>query len=66
MPSLSAGAGLMNTTAMAHELGSVLLQGAREKALDGRWPVSYAIRVITGVSAALWAMIIVAASWLIG
>ena len=52
---------------MAHEQELVALQTlqAREKAIDGRWPVPYAIMFITGVSAALWAMIIVVASWLI-
>ena len=52
---------------MAHEQELVLQQTleARDKAFDGRWPVPYAIMFATGVSAALWAMIIVAASWLI-
>ena len=53
---------------MAQEQELVPLQTlqAREKAIDGRWPVPYAIMFITGVSAAFWAMIIVVASWLIG
>ncbi len=53
---------------MAHEQESFSLQTlkARDKAFDGRWPEPYAIMFTTGVSAALWAMIIVAASWLIG
>jgi hypothetical protein len=53
---------------MAHEQELVALQTlqAREKAIEGRWPVPYAIMFITGVSAALWAMIILVASWLIG
>jgi hypothetical protein len=38
---------------------------ARDKAFDGRWPVPYAIMFTTAVTAALWAMIIVAASWLV-
>jgi hypothetical protein len=50
---------------MAHEQDLVPLQTlqAREKAIDGRWPVPYAIMSITRASAALWAMII---SWRAG
>jgi hypothetical protein len=53
---------------MAHEQELVPLQTlqAREKAIDVRWPVPYAIMFITGVGAALWAMIIVVPSRLIG
>jgi hypothetical protein len=53
---------------MAHKQKLIPLQRlqARAKAIDGRWPVSYAIMFITGVSAALWAIIIVVPSWLVG
>jgi hypothetical protein len=52
---------------MAHGQQLIPLQTlqARDKAI-GRWPVPYAIMFITGVTAALWAIIIVVPSWLIG
>ena len=34
--------------------------------LDERWPVSYALRFIVMVSIGLWAVIMAAASWLLG
>jgi hypothetical protein len=34
--------------------------------LDERWPVSYALRFILMVSIGLWAVIMAAASWLLG
>jgi hypothetical protein len=53
---------------MAHEQETIRLQTqpARDKAVDGRWPVPYAIMFIIGVSAALWALIFAVAHWLIG
>jgi hypothetical protein len=39
---------------------------ADERQVDERWPVPYAIMIITLVSVALWSLIIAAASWLIG
>jgi hypothetical protein len=59
--------GLVTMAVRAHEqeLSSLQTLLARDKAFDRRWPVPYAIRFITGVTAALWVMIIVAASWLI-
>ena len=53
---------------MAHEQELVPLQTlqAHGKAVDERWPVPYAILFVTGVSVALWTLIIVVASWLIG
>jgi hypothetical protein len=53
---------------MAHEQEAIRLQTmeARDKATDGRWPVPYAIMFITGVSVALWSLIIAVANWLIG
>ena len=55
-------------SALTHEKELVPLQTlqARDKAIDGRWSELYAIMFITGASAALWAMIIVVASRLIG
>jgi hypothetical protein len=55
----------MAVMAQERELVSLQTLQARDKAFHGRWPVPYAIMFTTGVSAALWAMIIVAASWLI-
>jgi hypothetical protein len=53
---------------MAHEQETLPLQTlqARDKAVDGRWPVPYAIMFITGISVALWTLIIAVANWLIG
>lgn len=39
---------------------------ADERQVDERWPVPYAIMFITGVSVALWSLIIAAANWLVG
>jgi hypothetical protein len=53
---------------MAHEQETIRVQTlqARDKARAGRWPVPYAILFITGVSVALWSLIIALANWLIG
>jgi hypothetical protein len=53
---------------MAHERELDLLQTlqADPQQVDQRWPVPYAIAVIIVVSASLWALILAAASWLIG
>ena len=53
---------------MAHEQEMVSLQTlqARGEAVDDRWPVPYAIMFVTGISVALWTLIIAVASWLIG
>ena len=53
---------------MAHEREMVALQTlpARGEAVDDRWPVPYAIMFVTGISVALWTLIIAVASWLIG
>jgi hypothetical protein len=39
---------------------------ARGDAGDDRWPVPYAIMFVTGISMALWTLIIAVESWLIG
>ena len=53
---------------MAHERELVSLQTlqADRRQVDRRWRVPYAIMVIVMVSVSLWALIIAAASWLIG
>ena len=54
---------------MAHEQEMVslqTLQATRGGAVDDRWPVPYAIMFVTGISVALWILIIAVASWLIG
>jgi hypothetical protein len=53
---------------MAHKQETIRLQTlqARDKPIDGRWPVPYAIMFIIGVSVALWSLIIAVANWLIG
>ena len=56
---------------MAREQEMVTLQTlqrvqARSDAGDDRWPVPYAIMFVTGISVALWTLIIAVASWLIG
>jgi hypothetical protein len=56
---------------MAREQEMVPLQTlqtlqARGDAGDDRWPVPYAIMFVTGISVALWTLIIAVASWLIG
>jgi hypothetical protein len=52
---------------MAHEQELVPLQTLQARgAADDRWPVPYAIMFVTGISVALWTLIIAVASWLIG
>jgi hypothetical protein len=53
---------------MAHEQEMAPLQTlqARGEAVDDRWPVPYAIMFVTGISIALWTLIIAVARWLIG
>jgi hypothetical protein len=53
---------------MAHEREMVPLPTlpAPDEALDERWPVPYAIMFVTGVSVALWTVIIALTGWLIG
>ena len=53
---------------MAQERQLVSLQElpADGRQADQRWPVPYAITFITVVSVALWSLIIVAGSWLVG
>ena len=52
---------------MAHEQEMVPLQTlqSRGAVADDRWPVPYAIMFVTGISVALWTLIIAVASWLI-
>ena len=53
---------------MAHEQEAVPLETlqADRQQTDERWPVPYAIMLITVVSVALWSLIIGVTSWLIG
>jgi hypothetical protein len=53
---------------MAQERELVPLQTleAKERRVDGRWPVPHAVMFIALVSVALWSLIIAAAGWLIG
>jgi hypothetical protein len=53
---------------MAHEreLVPAPMLPADESAADERWPVPYAILLVTVVSVTLWSLIIVVAEWLIG
>jgi hypothetical protein len=53
---------------MAHEQEMTSLQSlpAPDEALDQRWPVPHAIMFVTGVSVALWTVIIALTGWLIG
>jgi hypothetical protein len=53
---------------MAQERELVSLQElpADRGQADQRWPVPYAIMFITLISAALWSLIIIAGSWLVG
>jgi hypothetical protein len=39
---------------------------ADQRQVDERWPVPYAIMLITAISVALWSLVIAAASWLVG
>jgi hypothetical protein len=53
---------------MAQERELVSLQTLQtdERQVDERWPVPYAIMLITAISVALWSLVIAAASWLVG
>jgi hypothetical protein len=53
---------------MAHDQEAIQLETlqANRRQTDERWPVPYAIMLITGVSVALWSLIIGVTSWLIG
>ena len=53
---------------MAHERELAPLQTleAEQRQTDERWPVPYAIMLITVISVALWSLIIGVTSWLIG
>jgi hypothetical protein len=55
----------MDTVADEEQQGSLQTLQERNKATYRRWPVPYAIVFTTVVSAALWAIIIAAGSWLI-
>ena len=52
--------------AYERELASPPTPPADRGSVDGRWPVPYAILFVTAASVALWSLIIVTASWLIG
>jgi hypothetical protein len=52
--------------AQERELAPSQTAPADQGSADRRWPVAYAILFVTVASVALWSLIIVAASWLIG
>ena len=52
--------------AYERELATPQTAPADQGSVDERWPVPHAILFVTAASIALWSLIIVAASWLIG
>jgi hypothetical protein len=52
--------------AYERELAPPQTAPADQGSVDERWPVPHAILFVTAASIALWSLIIVAASWLIG
>ena len=52
--------------AREQELVALRTLPAQDNAADERWPVPYAIMFVTGVSMALWTLILALTGWLIG